>query len=438
MRNMLPTFGATTIIVALTLGTSVLLARNLGAEGRGLLLALTFWPALWTALFNLSLNEAITYRVARADGKQDEIAKREIEASGLVLQLGMAFASAALCMVMIATTLPEGRRPNLSLVLWYSAAFAPLSVLDQHFRAVLQGRGALRLLNVIRLIQPTVYAGGLLSLAWLEAVSVESVMAGMIGALACSTVAGAACTGIRIFDVSKNAAIAILNSGCRFHLANVLLYAAAEVDKFLVLQLLDDSRAGYYAVAVGVSAIGSGLVVQSVGLILGRQMSALIDQRRQGEQLVASASLSFLSLVLINGVAAVLAPWWVPLMFGQEFVAAVPVAMILLAMGTLRGTRQIIDRGLRAAHVTSVGMVGEGLALAAAVALATVGGRIAGLEGMATGFAGAQACALAVVIGMTAKVFTIAPIQYWSKQWKIIALLGRQLRRELDVMRARR
>ena len=61
-------FGTTGIVVLVSLVTSVLLARFLAPEGRGLLLALAFWPALISALLNISLNESTTYHIARREG----------------------------------------------------------------------------------------------------------------------------------------------------------------------------------------------------------------------------------------------------------------------------------------------------------------------------------------------------------------------------------
>src|SRR5262249_23482967 len=151
----------------------------------------------------------------------------------------------------------------------------------------------------IRLVQPVVYAGGLVTLVLAHAVGVQTVMAVTIAALACSMVAAACSCGARLSDLSLGAAKSTLVSGCKFHVANVLLYAAAEVDKLLVLLLLDDAHAGQYAVALGVSVLGSALVMQSIALILGPHMAALTDRRQRGELLVGVALASALLLAVV-------------------------------------------------------------------------------------------------------------------------------------------
>jgi O-antigen/teichoic acid export membrane protein len=435
-RALVSTFGVTGMMMALSLVTSIVLARNLGPEGRGLLLALTFWPALWTALSNLSLNEAICVHVARSGAADGGAAQRNFESSGLVLQLIMSVVTAAVSMALIAAMLPENRRDSLTIVLWYTAAFASLSTLDQHFKAVLQGRGAFGRLNVARLSQPLIYMLALFGLISSRSMSVEHVMAAVIAGLAGSTVIATSIAGVKARGASLANVKLTLSSGLRFHVANVLLYGAAEVDKLLVLQLLDDKNIGFYAVAIAVSALGSGLVVQSLGLILTRQMAAATRQDERAEMMVHYLHDAALLMVVVNGAAAALAPFWVPALFGVGFAPAVPTVIILLLMGTLRGLRQIVDRAMRAARTTSVGIIGEGVALVATVACATLGGRAAGIEGLAGGLVIAQALALVVMMFMTVKALDIAPTRLSPFHVVNLARLRRLARREVELARA--
>jgi O-antigen/teichoic acid export membrane protein len=433
-RTLISTFGVTGLVMGLTVITSVVLARNLGPEGRGLLLALTFWPALWAALSNLSLNEATCLHVAQSAATGGEEAHKAFESSGLTLQLIMAFVTAAVAMALIALLLPGNRREYLDLLLGYTAAFASLSTLDQHFKAVLQGRGAFGRLNVIRLVQPSVYMLVLLILIHSASLSVSLVMAAIIAALAGSTALAAASAGVHISAATLTSAKVTLASGWRFHLANVLLYGAAEIDKLLVLQLLNDHDIGLYAVAVAVGAVGGGLVVQSLGLILTRQIAAAAkgDVAKLTVRAIHDATLL---LVLVNSGAALLAPWLIPMLFGAEFAPAVPTVFILLGSGALRGLRQIIDRAMRAARVTSVGMVGEGVALIATMLFAAIGGFIGGLEGLAAGLVVAQAVALTVMLIMTIRILNIPPAELSPLNRINRVRLGQAVRREMQLAR---
>ncbi len=57
----------------------------------------------------------------------------------------------------------------------------------------------------------------------------------------------------------------VARTGWKFHRANVFLYAASELDKIIVLVVLTTTQAGLFAVAIAVSSIGTGIVLQTWG-----------------------------------------------------------------------------------------------------------------------------------------------------------------------------
>ena len=71
------------------------------------------------------------------------------------------------------------------------------------------------------------------------------------------------------------------------------------------------------------------------------------------------------------------------MVFGPGYATSVPVAMILLIMNMLRGTRQVLDRTLRATLKTRFGMMSEGVGLVSFAVLAPVGSSLCGLIGIA-------------------------------------------------------
>ena len=402
-RAVISTFGASGLSIALSLVTSIVVARSLGPEGRGALLVFTFWPALLVGLLGLSINEATAYHVASAAAGPGAGMVRAFMASGLAIQIAAAAAAAVASLAVLPAVLPGAYQAGLAGMLWYAAAFIPLSALDQHFKAVLQGAGRFRALNALRLAQPCAYAFGLLCLAALHGMRVEAVMAVMIAALAVSAASGAWFAGVSLAAASRATVRATLATGWRFHVANVLLFAAAEADKLIVLQIMDNTRIGYYAVATAVSALGSGLVVQSLGQMLTRDMAAASPGPEQRAVFIANSQAALVLLAIVNGSAAALAPLWLPVLFGREFEGAVPVAAILLFAGAIKGLRNIMDRAMRAARNTKVGIAGEAAALAALLVAAPLGERLGGLEGFAWGIAAAQACSLAVMVAMAAR-----------------------------------
>jgi O-antigen/teichoic acid export membrane protein len=427
------TFGTTGLTMVLTLGSSILIARGLGPEGRGLLLALTVWPAILGGMFTLSVNEATSYYVARASTAGADLVSAGYSGAGFVLQclIGLTATLLTVCAMQV---LPiEEERAHLPAVLAYAAAFTPIMIMDLHFKAVLQGRGKYRALSITRLGQPLVYVLCVAALMLANALTVENVMITMVASSAVSLLVGAAFAGVgRLSAISVDLMREMIATGWKFHVGNLLLASGAWVERILVVRFNDDASAGYYAVAVAVGSLGTGLVVQSLVISLTRYMPAATSNDHKAELLKHHFDIAAILVVAINGSAALLAPWWVPRIFGTAFAPAVFVVLIFLLTGTILALRQVIDRAMRFAHVVKVGVAGEAVALAALLPCALAGSRLAGFDGFAIGLALAQSCALMVVVIMTARILLMRPLDFIplspASLTRLAKLLGNELR----------
>ena len=406
-------FLTTGLVVVASLATGILLARVLGPDGRGLLLALTFWPALIAAMLNLSLNEATAYHVASRVGTPHESLATS---TAFQLVLVALVCSLAITATGLGLVVPAKYDQYLGLIIVYALAFVPVTQLDLYFRAVLQGRGAIVSLNAVRLIQPVSNLALLIALLVLGILDVRGAMAVTIGAMTVSLVLGAALARPSLLKFESGLHREIAGTGWRFHKANLLLYAASEFDKVIVLVLLTTTQVGLFAVAMAVSSIGTGIVLQSLGLMLMRDMASAEGEADLKRVFVANMRAAFAVLLVGNGVAGVLAPWAIPLLYGASFAAAVPVTVLFLGMGALKGARQMIDKALRATHHTRTGMIGEATALGGLAILGSIGAVVGGLEGLALGALVAQAVALLVVLRPAGAQFSAGACDLWPFQ----------------------
>lgn len=410
----LGSFAATGLVLLVSLLTSVILARSLGPEGRGLLLALIFWPALLSALFNLSLNEAVAYHMAQRPGTDDA---QMLAGTAFWLELGVTGLALAATLLALQLVVPATYRDQLVIVSLYTAAFVPLAVFDLFFRAILQGRGQIGTLSLARLAQPIAYLLLLLLACLLvQPLSVPVVLAVLIGALALSAATGAVLSRFRLTRFRPAVIRPVLRSGWTFHRANLLLYGAAEVDKLVLLLMMTTHDAGLYAVGIAVSAIGTGIVLQSLGLVLVRDMAANPDPAGRRRVYATSMRSAFAVLIGVNVIAALLAAWWVPLLFGGAFAAAVPMTILLLVAGACKGARQMVDKALRATHHTRIGMIGEVTALAGIVIFGVPGALMAGPDGLAAGVLVAHALAMLLVLMLSQKEFGVSLLELWPFQ----------------------
>lgn len=426
MNRTFVSFGTTGVVLLLSLGTSVLLARTLGPEGRGLLLALTFWPILLAAVLNLSFNEAMSYRTARNVGTDRE---QVVAATGLWAVLLLAALAVPVIFGLLHLVVQDEYRPYFREITLFMAIFVPLTYLHLLFMAKLQGRGQMMRVNLLRVTQPLFYLIFLLGSYGLTDFGVLPVMAAMLSAQAVSVLTGALLAGPGVGRPDRDMLRELGHSGWTFHKANLLLFASAELDKIIVLALLSTTEIGLYAVAVSMSTIGYSVVEQSLGLILMREMAAADGRDGQRQVFIRTMRTAVAVLVLVNGLAAALAVFWVPLLFGADFSDAVLPTMLLLGMGALKGTRHMIDKSLRATHHTRTGIVAEIVSFAALAILGSAGAWMAGLVGVAAAAAAAQALGLLAALLISRRHMGYAVSALWPLRMSVLHELRAQFQR---------
>lgn len=411
--RILGSFGTTGLVVMVSLVTSILLARFLEPEGRGLLLALAFWPALISALLNVALNEATTYHIARREVANGEQSTSSLVDSALMLQCVIALVATLGCVAALPFVVTGARVAHLGTVVLYSLAFVPLTLLFQHFRAVLQGQGKFQALNVLRLLQPLCYLAGLLIMAVLQKATVEHALLAMVVAMSAVTLGGGLIAGLSFRHASRSDSAKLLRTGLRYHRANILLYGAAEADKLIVLILLSNAETGLFAVALAYSAIGAGIVTETIHLLVTREMAVQVTAMGRKQVFTRTLRLAVLLLITGSAAAAIAVPYLMPLMFGEAFEPAVPVATFLLLASGLKALRQVMDRAMRALHITRVGVVGEGVTLAILLVLGPILIANFGLVGIAYAAVFAQLCSFVIAAKMACAIVEVSPTAIW-------------------------
>jgi antigen flippase len=101
--------GTQVLIVVMNMATGIITARLLGAEGRGVYVAMTLWPPLLAMLATAGLNSAVVFRLRRSPGSADAVA-----GAALLLALG----GSLVLITLGAVLLP-----------WFLRAYSPATVL---------------------------------------------------------------------------------------------------------------------------------------------------------------------------------------------------------------------------------------------------------------------------------------------------------------------
>lgn len=342
----------------LGLVTSVILARTLGPDGRGLLTAILFWPTFLLQWAYFSLNEATSREVAHVSSG-NLIKGNQIAQSALAIHVVSALWVALIIAVVLPLVIKEDHQIHLHLILAYGVAFALLTVIDLFNHAVLQGRGQVSHANALRLVQPGVYASLLVIMLISGKPEVTLVLGAMLVSTLASVVTGFLFSGIRHPVWHWSQIKTIYSTAVRFHGVNVLLYLSTEMDKLVVIHWMNDVEIGYYVVALAYAMLGMGMAVSSFAVLTYADIGSITDKRLQATAVARYSRQAMLMIFLINMFASLMVVWAIPLLYGEAFSDAVPIAAILLFATACKGLRQVLDRALRACLNTRIAIKAE-------------------------------------------------------------------------------
>lgn len=308
-----------------------ILALNLGVVGRGELAAATAPYLLAVAVATLGLPEAVTQAVARFPEACAQMLRHTvwiILLSG-VIATGMVF--------LLSPILGAGDKDLERLIALASVATAPALVVAL-LRGAASGINAWKLVAGERALTGSFRVIGILLLALSH--QLEPFSAALCLAIA-PVLAGLAYLWLPRY-VASTAEPSRLKSGTRKR--DLLWYGSRvwfgsvsgilllRVDQAVMAPLSSPYQLGLYAIAVNVSEVPL-IVNTAVREVMFTSDSAENDNKL----LVSAARISNFVCSLIGILMASTLFLWVPLIFGAEFVAAIP-AMLILILAVVVGT----------------------------------------------------------------------------------------------------
>jgi len=322
-----------------------ILARGLGAAGRGelaaILVVLTITPWL------LDLGQAQWVARERAMGAPcDEV-------------LGAALPVAFICsLVGVAAAIPlshvlGGSRGVVVTYLQVGLFLAPIGVILFTLSGLVIGESRWRLLAATRVVATVVPAIAIVLLSILGDLTVASAAAATVMAMLVSFLLPLwLARGVRLrFSVSR---LRIATSfGAKSWLTTISGTANARFDQVLMAALVPSRELGLYAVAVSLSSVTSGLVIAVSNALYPRV------SRGDGDLTARSCRVTIAIVATAGGLLAALAVPGVPLVFGNEFAAAVAMVLILLLASLPLSASVVLGSALTAAGTPAAPMRAE-------------------------------------------------------------------------------
>ena len=154
VQNTTVTFATGILNLLIGVGTSVILARVLGPEGKGIYALATLLPSLIVTFGNLGIGPATVYYVAR-----NEFNRKEILGNNVFLSLGMGAVGILAGLVVVfffgETVFPGV--PTNSLLL--SLVLVPVEIFSSYVRYVLLGAHCIKEFNYVQITQSALFLG---------------------------------------------------------------------------------------------------------------------------------------------------------------------------------------------------------------------------------------------------------------------------------------
>jgi O-antigen/teichoic acid export membrane protein len=354
-------------IQGLTIFTGVLLARELGAHGRGQLAAILLWPSILAIVGSLGLSESATFHSARTHTSLDALV-------GTIV--GIALLQAAVLVGVGSLVIPAilghygVHTVRLSEVY---LAYVPLNLLTLSMMGVLNGRHRFAAFHILRILIFLTLAAGLGSLAMFDRLTVSSATATYLMANVL-TAAAAGWFVVRLTGIPRafriDVARSLVGFGLRSHTSGVSSALNQRLDQLLISALLAPVKLGLYVVAVTLTSATS-LIGWSVAMVVLPTTARAQDNQGQEALVRRFISLTVALSTAITLPLVIFTPAILDLFFGDSFRSVANVARVLLVAAvflsvnrTLEAALQGIGRPLDAgiAEFVALGVTAVGLA----------------------------------------------------------------------------
>lgn len=349
---------ASTTYAATLLGllTGPIVARVLGASGRGEYAAVMIYSSGATALLSLGMGLTINHAVLTLRMNPGVVL-------GIVLRFCAALVLPSLVLGVIAAVLLDdlGRSAQVGLLVFIG--ITPLAVLQLCLNSFLISEGALGTLALVRVVPLLINALGVVVLALVGALTVSSYLALTFAGVLATLLLGA--RGARIRPRRGGRLGPQMRFGLKAYPSSLSGLANAQLGPLLVAPVLGTADLGRYAVALTVAGLPLGVA----GALSARATSQIAAEA--GGLDVAVAAVTFrraIALVLVLSIGlAIISPVLVPLLYGDEFAASAGLAVVLMA-GTVATTiSTLAGPALSIAGRPGVASIAEVTALAVTV-----------------------------------------------------------------------
>jgi O-antigen/teichoic acid export membrane protein len=329
IRKVLETIAARMTLMGIGLVVSVIVARILGPEGRGVYAVASTTGALVVQFGNMGLHASNSYYVAK-----DPELLLPLLSNTFFASLGIGFGLAIIAQILF--SIQPGLAPIQGPILMLTLSWIPFGLLYLLLQNLLIGTQKIRAYNTIEIgnrIISVLFIGTLILANW---VTVETVYAsGFVALIVCI---------LWSFSQFKVSLLALpffssrlfldnIRYGIKAYLSAIFAFLVLRIDMLMIQYILGPIQAGYYSVAVSLADL-IYMLPAIVGIILFPKLVALPDHEKRWKVTQKATVYLGIILSLLVSLAIPLAKPAIGLLYGENFLPAEP-AFIILGIATI-------------------------------------------------------------------------------------------------------
>jgi O-antigen/teichoic acid export membrane protein len=339
-RSYASTAAANGVLAVSGVLSGMLAARLLGVQGRGELAAVQAWPLFLSTLGSFGLTEAIAYYSARCPSRA-----RSTLATAVVLAAPFTLVAVAAGMWLLPRVL-RGHTTQVQDVATMCLVLVPLMTLTIAPSQALRGVGRYASWNLLRLITPLAWLAVLIGVQGTTHADVRTLALAFIG----TTALAGAVAHVHAWNTLSGSAAPdrslvgpLLNYSAPTVAGTIPNWLNLRLDQLLGAAFLDAHSLGLYVVAIAWRSAAHPLATV-VAFHAVPALAGVNDSPERARMVYRIGTLAAVGTCVLLLIAT---PLLLPLVFGVEFSAAVPAALLMVVAGGLESVNAVGAECLR-------------------------------------------------------------------------------------------
>jgi O-antigen/teichoic acid export membrane protein len=311
------------------LGVSILLARALGKDSRGILTLALLLPEVLFILINLGIAPATVYFVGRGTHTPEQATHNNIILSGVISVFGLLFG------IIVCFTLAKFLFPGVPQnILLISLPILPLTMVMAFLNAIFQGLQDFRTFNFVTMISQLILLILVFLIVWVFAGGIPGAICSYIVSILVGVIILLAKLKNKIssplFKINKSDLIELMTYGIKAHIGNITTYLNYRVDNIILNAKAGSGSVGLYSVSVSI-AERFWIPANAAGAVILPRIASLGDDEERKSQITPlTARLVFWFSIGMALVAWPISYWAIPFLYSQEYQGSIEPFLLIL------------------------------------------------------------------------------------------------------------